>query len=232
LSKYFGRLGDSDDIIISNLNDMIEKALANDLVVIQNRLELYGVVKHLILKQNEKQIVVEFPLESKSNNQVEEIKQLLIGDSFLEFRIVKNPSLTFKVMSKIDSVLAMDLKNDSDLSQAKDEGIAEMTEEEFLTKHPFFTLVLLDPQRRTADAYIKEENTDQIKKIMSRIDVMKVIPENEEFVFSAKPFFSKMGRNIIYYFLLINMPNYQEKLFQKLKLELNQILLLLWLLLK
>ncbi len=199
LSKYFGKHSDGDDIIITDLNNMIKKALTNDVIVIQNRLEQYGVVKPLVLIQNEKQITVEFPLESKSENKVEELKQLLNGDAYLEFRILKDPDLTFKVMSRIDSLLAIESSKGSELHSETDDANMEMTEEEFIKKHPFFAIALLDPQGRSADAYINEENKERIKEIISRADLMKLIPTNAEFLFSAKPHFDQEG--IAFYIL-------------------------------
>lgn len=207
LSKYFGKKSDSDNLIISNLNDMIGQALAKDVKVIQNRLEQYGIIKPLVLKQNEKQITVEIPFESKSENKLEEIKKLLQGDALLEFRILKDPELTFVVMSRIDSVLAGELNKSSGLSQTTDYTNMELTEEEFSKKHPFFAAVLLDPQGRTADAYIKEEDKGRVENFMNRFDVKNVIPTDVEFVFSAKTLNSHDG---IEYYLFYCVNRYPE----------------------
>ncbi|HEY6437460.1 MAG TPA: protein translocase subunit SecD, partial [Ignavibacteriaceae bacterium] len=52
--------------------------------------------------------------------------------------------------------------------------------------HPFFAIALLDPQGRSADAYVKTEDRNKLELILSRPDVQKVIPNNVEFKFNAK----------------------------------------------
>lgn len=69
-----------------------------------------------------------------------------------------------------------------------------MTAEEFTKKHPFFSVAILDQRSRTADAYVKADDRDKLKLWLSRPDVQQVIPDNCQFVFSAKPFGIQNGQ--------------------------------------
>jgi preprotein translocase subunit SecD len=62
----------------------------------------------------------------------------------------------------------------------------ELSEEEFRQQHPFFSIALLDPQGRSADAYVKAEDRDKLELMLNRPDVQKVIPNNVEFKFQAR----------------------------------------------
>ncbi|MDX1701942.1 MAG: protein translocase subunit SecD, partial [Melioribacteraceae bacterium] len=69
----------------------------------------------------------------------------------------------------------------------------ELTEEEFKAQHPFFSIALLDPQGRSADAYVKGEDRNKLDMMINRPEVLKVIPNNVEFIYSAKSFTTDEG---------------------------------------
>jgi len=73
-----------------------------------------------------------------------------------------------------------------------------MTREEFARKHPFFTLALLD-QRSPGEAFVAEENRDELRRILERDDVKRLIPTDMQFLWSAKPVRFQDGKN---YFVL------------------------------
>jgi preprotein translocase subunit SecD len=110
-------------------------------------------------------------------------------------------------MKKIDDVLSGNVSLDStgtDTSKAgetaakKDtaESNKQLSAEEFVKKHPFFTIALLNQKSRTADAYVKATDRDKLKLWLARQDVQKVIPDNCQFVLSAKPFGFQNGEAI------------------------------------
>jgi preprotein translocase subunit SecD len=107
-------------------------------------------------------------------------------------------------MQKIDDVLAGKVLDDTTQVVSEDKATettptdtsiaaadtttpeGELSEEEFRKQHPFFSIALLDPQGRSADAYVKVEDKSKLELILNRVDVQKVIPNNVEFKFQAR----------------------------------------------
>jgi preprotein translocase subunit SecD len=201
LSRYFGTIRDDDDQILSSLSNNAEDAVNRAVEIIRNRVDQYGVSEPSIQRQGNRRIIVELPGVARE----EEAKKLLQGTALLEFRIVREPDFTFPVMQKIDDVLSGKVLEDtSSTSTADDKETkntpadtsiaeadtttpdAELSEEEFKKQHPFFSIALLDPQGRSADAYVKTEDRNKLEMILNRPDVQKVIPNNVEFKFQAR----------------------------------------------
>ncbi len=212
LSRYFGNIRQDDAAILSELKKDTDDAVTRAIEIIRNRVDQYGVSEPSIQRQGSRRIIVELPGVARE----EEAKQLLQGTALLEFRLLKDPDLTFSIMQKIDKVLAGKTLEDSTAvdsaksettasndTSASDTGIAsndtskkQLTEEEFAKEHPFFSVAMIDPQGRTADAYVKADERNKIELILNRPDVQKVIPDNVEFVFSAKPITYQDGKAI------------------------------------
>ena len=199
LSRYFGTIRDDDSQIISILNESAEDAVTRAVEIIRNRVDQYGVSEPSIQRQGSRRIIVELPGVARE----EEAKKLLQGTALLEFRIVREADFTFPIMQKIDDVLAgkmldsvkVDSVNKDTQDAPSDTSVAssdttspedELTEEEFKQQHPFFSIALLDPQGRSADAYVKAEERNKLELMLNRPDVQKVIPNNVEFKFHAK----------------------------------------------
>ena len=212
LSRYFGSVRDDDNTIISNLKSDAEDAVSRAMEIIRNRVDQYGVAEPSIQRQGSRRIIVELPGVARE----EEAKQLLQGTALLEFRIVKDPEFTIAIMQNIDKVLAGKIIDDTtktDSSLASNEvnkdtstvqdTTKELSEEEFKKEHPFFSVAIINPQGRTADAFIKEDERNKITLMLNRPEVQKVIPNNVEFVFSAKSFIADNG-NEYYTLYLVN----------------------------
>ncbi len=200
LSRYFGTIRDEDDDIISTLNESTEDAVNRAMEIIRNRVDQYGVSEPSIQRQGGRRIIVELPGVARE----EEAKRLLQGTALLEFRIVRDADFTFPVMQKIDDVLAGKMNDTSNVNSEDDVNKTETTptdtsiassdtttpedlsEEEFKKQHPFFAVALLDPQGRSADAYVKVDDRNKIENMLNRTDVQKVIPNNVEFKFHSK----------------------------------------------
>jgi SecD/SecF fusion protein len=207
LSRYYGNIREDDSKIISDLKKSAEDAVARAMEIIRNRVDQYGVSEPSIQREGSRRIIVELPGVARE----EEAKQLLQGTALLEFKIVKEPEFTVTVMKKIDDVLAGNVSLDStgtDTSKAsaksgataskKDtaEDSKNLSAAEFTKKHPFFSLAILNQKSRTADAYVRAEDRDKLKLWLARPDVQKVIPDNCQFVLSAKPFGVQNGQAI------------------------------------
>lgn len=224
LSKYFGTIRDEDSDILKQLNKDTEDAVNRAMEIIRNRVDQYGVSEPSIQRQGSRRIIVELPGVARE----EEAKQLLQGTALLEFRIVKDPELTISVMQKIDDVLSGKVLEDSikidstqNLAENKTDSLnvdtskiastdtsdnKQLSQEEFAKQHPFFAVALLDQQSQVADAYVKEDDRTKITSMLNRSDVQKVIPNNVEFVFSAKPIGTQEGKGIYTLYMVNKEP--------------------------
>ncbi len=203
LSRYFGTMIEDDAKIVSDLQKQEEDAVSRAIEIIRNRVDQYGVSEPSIQKQGSRRIIIELPGVAKE----EEAKRLVQGSALLEFRLVKEHDITIPVMQRIDDLLAGKVIEDSTASDstksADSSKVASndttdtknMSREEFAKKHPFFAIVNVDTRGEYLSSFIDENDKSKLDQILSRPDVQKVIPDNAEFVLSAKPEFSNEGRN-------------------------------------
>jgi preprotein translocase subunit SecD len=219
LSRYYGTIRQDDDEIMGDLKEDTEDAVTRAMEIIRNRIDQYGVSEPTIQRQGSRRVIVELPGVARE----EEAKQLLQGTALLEFRIVRDPEFTFNVMQKIDEVLAGKIidSTKTDTTSVTEEGEdstlaltdtlnqqEELTEEEFKQQHPFFAVALLDPQGRSADAYVNTDDKSKLDMMLSRSDVQNVIPNNVEFIYSAKSITGNEGED----FYLMYMVNKEPEL--------------------
>ena len=219
LSRYYGTIRQDDAEIMDELSKSAEDAVNRAMEIIRNRVDQYGVSEPSISRQGSRRVIVELPGVAKE----EEAKQLLQGTALLEFRLVKDAELTYPIMQRIDDVLAQRTKSgvkdslgnevaalDStkkimDTTSAAD-TTKQLSEEEFRAQHPFFTAAVLNPQSPNADAYVSKDDKNKIEYWLGLPEVQKVIPDNVEFVFSAKPFTSTDGKQIFMMYLVNKTP--------------------------
>ncbi|MFO7526164.1 MAG: protein translocase subunit SecD [Ignavibacteriaceae bacterium] len=217
LSRYFGSIRMEDSEILEQLEDDATDAVARAMEIIRNRVDQYGVSEPSIQRQGSRRIIVELPGVARE----EEAKQLIQGTALLEFRLVKDPEFTIPILESIDRVLAARLTGTEkdtllpeqaetdttaladDTTTAADTTQEQLTEEEFRKQHPFFSVALLDQQGRYADLYVSEENRSLVNNWLSLPEVQRVIPDNVEFVYSAKPIGTQEGRGV-YVLHLVN----------------------------
>lgn len=219
LSRYYGTIRQDDTEIMDELKKSAEDAVNRAMEIIRNRVDQYGVSEPSISRQGSRRIIVELPGVAKE----EEAKQLLQGTALLEFRLVKDAELTYPIMQRIDDVLAQRTKSGvkdslgnevaaldtskktTDTTSAAD-TTKQLSEEEFRAQHPFFTAAVLNPQSPNADAYVSKDDKNKIEYWLGLPEVQKVIPDNVEFVFSAKPFTSTDGKKIFMMYLVNKTP--------------------------
>ena len=214
LSRYFGTIRQDDDEILAGLKDDAEDAVTRAMEIIRNRIDQYGVSEPSIQRQGSRRIIVELPGVARE----EEAKQLLQGTALLEFRIVRDPDFAFAIMQKVDEVLAGNITQpdtsetvseitDTSLVAAEDSiPTEELTEEEFKQQHPFFSVALLDPQGQSADAYVRGDERNKLEFMLSRPEVQNVIPNNVEFIFSAKSLPGQEGQEIFRMYMVNKAP--------------------------
>ncbi|MCL4547404.1 MAG: protein translocase subunit SecD [Bacteroidetes bacterium] len=199
LSRYFGSIREDDNTIEKRLVQQESDAVSRAIEIIRNRVDQYGVSEPSIQKQGSRRIVIELPGIARE----EEAKRLLQGRALLEFKLVKDPDFTISIMKKIDEALAGKSAADS-LTGKKDETASKkdttnqkkLTDEQFEKEHPFFYYAhLLDPQGRIADAFVKENDREKINAMLQNPEVKKIMPDNVEFIYEAKPEKSSDGLN-------------------------------------
>jgi preprotein translocase subunit SecD len=189
LSRYFGTIREDDADIQSRLLEQESDAVSRALEIINNRINQYGVSEPSIQKQGSRRIIVELPGISRE----EEAKRLLQGRALLEFKLLKDPEFAIPIMNRIDEVLAV---KDSSVQSVEKDTTKDLTEEEFTKQHPFFGIArLVDPQGTIADAFVKESDRDVLNNLLSRPEVKKVVPDNVEFIYEAKPEIADGGVN-------------------------------------
>ncbi len=89
---------------------------------------------------------------------------------------------------KKDSDKKKDTLSNIDTGSASDTSAANLSEEEFKQKFPFFYLVRLNEQSGTADGYVRESDKEKVDLILKREDVKAVIPTDVMFAWSQRSF--------------------------------------------
>jgi len=202
LRRYYGSVRDSEEKIVDMLKSEAEKGVDRAIEIVRNRIDQYGVSEPTIQKQGGKRIIVELP----GVKDEAEVTELLRGTAKLEFKLVKDPQITYKVMDAIDKYLAGKTENDSlaapsTLSQ-KDtlsrNALSELTggqsiaredtskEAQFFREHPFYTYVIPD-QNGSGDGYVKAKDKDRVARLLEREDVKRLLPPDFQFVWTQKP---------------------------------------------
>lgn len=220
ISRYFGTIREDDGEILSNLKKQTEDAVNRAVEIIRNRVDQYGVSEPSIQRQGDRRVVVELPGVARE----EEARQLLQGTALLEFKLVKDNEFTINVMQNIDKVLAGKVLEDSiqtdstknlasdtsktvaDTTQSPADTNKQLTPEEFAREHPFFSIAMLNQQSQFADAYVLENNKDKLMRLLARPEVQNTMPNNVEFLFSAKPIGQQDGQNVYMLYLVNKEP--------------------------
>ena len=202
LSRYFGSIRQEDSDIIDDLKEQESDAVTRAIEIIGNRINQYGVSEPSIQKQGARRIIIELPGIAKK----EEAKNLIQGAALLEFKLVKDPEFTFPIMNKIDEILAGTVVKDSTETSLEDSLLTpELTEEQRKKEHPFFAIAELLSQN-SADAVVKEKNKELLNNYLKRPEVAKVIPDNVEFMYSAKAEIVQEGINYYRLYLVNKVP--------------------------
>ena len=208
LSRYYGSIRDDDDAIISQLADETEKAIDRAIEIVRNRVDQYRVSEPNIQKQGARRIIVELPGVKDES----EVRQLLQGTAKLEFRLLKDPAISYRVMDSIDKLLAgkgiVDSVGTKKTTAKKDtlrkDALAELTgadspsdttsDSKFAEEHPFFNFVRPNPNN-TGEGYVQEKDRDRVRRILERPEIRTLLPPDFEFLWSAKPITGADGIN-------------------------------------
>ena len=198
MSRYYGSLRDENDKIYTSLQDEATKAIDRGIEIVRNRVDQYGVSEPSIQKLGGTRIIVELPGVTRES----EVRQLLQGTALLEFKLLKDPELSYKVLETIDKALAsaggvadsVDTTRKDTTKIKTPEG--EKTPEEIAKEHPLFSL--LGANKQSGEAVVPEEYKDKVRRILERDDVKALIPKDMQFVWSAKVHVSQQDQRKFY----------------------------------
>jgi len=216
LSRYYLSIRDDDTRITAYLEDEAEKAIDRAIEIVRNRVDQYRVSEPNIQKQGGRRIIVELPGVKDES----EVRQLLQGTAKLEFKLLKDPQIAYRVMESIDKFLtgvtdvdttggkkpaaaATQQKPTSALSELMGESAPATTdttaEAKFVREHPFFAYVRPD-QRGSGEGYVVEKDKERVVRLLERPEVQRLLPPDFQFAWSAKA--QQMGEDGNKYFLL------------------------------
>lgn len=200
MSRYFGNIRDADDAVLAYLNSETEKAVDRAIEIVRNRVDQYRVSEPNIQKQGSRRIIVELPGVKDER----EVQSLLQGTAKLEFRLLRDPAIAYRVMQSIDDFLAGKViadtaaasktaKKEEKPKDALDDLLAgnkpassdTSKEAQFMREHPFFSYVSPD-QQNTGEGYVLDSNRDRVMRLLARPDVQRILPLDFEFLWSAK----------------------------------------------
>lgn len=199
LSRYYGSLRDDNAKIAAELEDEAKKAIDRGMEIVRNRVDQYGVSEPNVQKLGGTRIIVELPGISKE----QEVRQLLQGTALLEFKLLKDPDVAYRVMESIDKALAAaGVADTADTAAAATDTTAqdllggdtskvstpegEMTPAELVKKHPFLSVAIVNPKQFPGEAVVLDQNKEKVNRMLERDDVKKLIPADMQFLWSAK----------------------------------------------
>ncbi|MFH0989208.1 MAG: protein translocase subunit SecD [bacterium] len=217
LSRYYGDMRDDDQKIITFLTNQSQVAIDRAEEVVRNRVDQYRVSEPNIQKQGGRRIIVELPGVKNEN----EVRQLLKGTAKLEFRLLRDPNISYKVMTDVNNYLKGKLPVDSTAAktvaaqqtESKDAlqqllGTDKPAEKDTSQKagesveNPFFQYVMTDPNQRPGDGIVEEKNRDRVTRLLARPDIQKLLPGDFQFVWSAKGDKFRDGKQYYYLYAL------------------------------
>jgi SecD/SecF fusion protein len=200
MSRYYGNIRDADNAILNQLDGETSKAVDRAIEIVRNRVDQYRVSEPNIQKQGSRRIIVELPGVKDER----EVQSLLGETARLEFRLLRDPQIAYKVMQTIDDYLSGKVPGDTAATaktaqkeakpkDALDEllggnkpSATDTTQEsKFTREHPFFAYVTPD-QRNTGEGFVLENNRDRVMRLLARPDVQRLLPMDIEFLWSNK----------------------------------------------
>lgn len=202
LSRYYYEIRDSDEEIIEKLSKEAIEAVERAKEIIRNRVDQYGVAEPTILTQGGRRIIVELPGVSDK----ERVRKLLKGTAKLEFKLVRDPELAFKVLQDVNDYLArypvMPSRDTSAvdsvamMARAQIDSIRAIpdslkTKEQRRLVNPLFAVdeettdkIIIDPR---AGFFVTDAGKSIVMGLLNRPDVKSRIPSDLEFALDARP---------------------------------------------
>ncbi len=230
LSRYFGKIGESDDKIITDLRREAEDAIDRTLEKLRYRIDQFGVSEPSIHKQGGHRIVVELA----GVQDVERAKKIIGTTALLEFKLEKDPEVVQATIEAVDRVLRRIRTGQADTTEvakvdtAKPDTTVRRAEETEIDVAELFGQkgrqagvdtgeVLVDQQTFqeapfssllrqlpgvTSEIAVPVQNVKAVDRILKLPEVQAAIPRDAEFLWSAKPI--HLGDNEYYLLYLVD----------------------------
>lgn len=209
MSRYYYNIRDDDVKIISQLQSETEKAVDRAIEIVRNRVDQYRVSEPNIQKQGSRRIIVELPGVKDEN----EVRRLLQGTAKLEFKLLRDPAIVYKVMASVDDFLTGKVEGDTAASAEKKaakekqkptDALSDLTggqttssgsdtteESKFMRDHPFFAYVR--PDQQNGEGFVEAKSRDRVIRLLARPDIQKLLPSDFQFVWSNKTVTDRSG---------------------------------------
>lgn len=205
LIRYYHKIGSASDnaSVMSEIRNRGQQAISSALEIIRNRVDQFGVSEPVIQKSGKNRIIVELA----GVKDPDRARKLIQSTALLEFNLVRNPENLSEIIKNIDEFLL--LEKDSQGKEILEEDLATEAsdsldifsetidvfkgEEEFdfqnistpkevLETNPFSGYLQPTP----AGIAVIESEFDELKKILNREEVQKLIPRESKFIWGAK----------------------------------------------
>ncbi|MDD5765736.1 MAG: protein translocase subunit SecD [Candidatus Marinimicrobia bacterium] len=211
LVRYFTNRGYKNSDIVQSLKDESKDAMRRSLEIIRNRVDQFGVSEPTIQKAGEYRIIVELAGIQDASR----ARQLIQSTALMEFNLLKEPGVTQSFIASVDNYLktgktdivkealasqdtTVALKESKDKSVSVNELLGKtsvgastqsetadssvIVDEAMFAEKPFSSLL------RNVNEMIgvPESNVFAVKKILANPAVVKLIPYDSKFLWSAK----------------------------------------------
>ncbi len=229
LSRYFGSRAQTDAQIVEELKQEAEDAIAQNLEILRNRIDQFGVSEPSITKQGNRRVVVELA----GITDVGRAKRIIGQTALLEFNLVKEPQVFQDVITKIDNLLKRDLaakQGTVDTSQADTTGAGgKVSKDKTVSVSDLFagsSSAPGDSANQSADSVqvdkdifsgnpfisllrdvgrgevaVPAKNVRAVERILNNLEVQKIIPPGAKFAWSKKP--EQVADEQYYYLFLV-----------------------------
>ncbi len=205
LSRYFYDMRDSDQDIVNKLNGEAKDALVRAKEIIRNRIDQYGVAEPVIQTQGSQRLVIELSGVTDEAR----VRRLLMGTAKLEFKLVKDSETLLRAIQRISSAplvasasTAPAAPSDSSMAtapvaampapQAAGSGVKRLSD-----------VIGMMPNGLV---FAPEYARDQVTAVLSRPDVVALLPQDTQLLLAAKPEQTAKGEKYFPIYLVQKTP--------------------------
>lgn len=212
LSRYYGNIKDENGDILTFLEKQRDDAVNRALQIIRTRIDQYGVSEPSITKQGAGRIIVELPGVTDEKR----VRRLLKSTALLEFKLLAKPEAALNTLQLLDEKLGVSdsakkdtatqslvAKAQADSKSSDTTGLGpkasdkkEVTSAENSAKHPILSRLQVTQTGSGAVGVANEYDRETISKFLNDPEMVKFIPANLAFHWSAKPIADQNGVKI------------------------------------
>ncbi len=216
MSKYFGKIGRSDEQVIAEFDSAATKGIVTTLEILRNRIDQFGISEPSIQKHGDHRIIVELP----GVKDEERAKGIVNQSAFLEFKLVAENKVFMEKLDAIDNILKQngnineaESNNQKDNSEAKEAADLEKAGKDSVNKSEDPTALFNNKKDSLAsdnsaennnfskdhpfrsllisgmrnEVMVAKDNRFKVNEILKKTEVRKILGQHE-FVWKNKPF--------------------------------------------